>query len=51
MAVSSLEIIHNSHNSLDKHKHIGYGRGFYSRSEFHLQIKTWGKMSLFLELI
>ena len=25
--------------------------GFDSRSEFHLQIETWEKMSLFLELI
>ena len=39
---------------LDKYKYSGYGIGFYFRSivqNFYLQMETWEKMSLFLELI
>ena len=45
----SVELTNNA--DLDKDKYIGYSVGFDSRSEFHLQMETWEKMSLFLELI
>ena len=36
---------------IDKYKYTGYGLGFDSRSQFHLQMEALKKMSLFLELI
>ena len=45
----SVKLTKNSH--VDTYKYTGFGIGFDSRSEFHLQMEAMEIMSLFLELI